>query len=607
MGFRRNSEQQQPELRPALADDEALSPTLGWKPSGHELMIMIVLSVISCMVSLDATIIVTSLSSIVEDLQGSTTLGIWVGTAYLLSTAVAMPFLSSLSDIFGRPIVLIFSVSMFTVGTIICATSHGFAQLLAGRSIQGTGGGGIVVVSLVIFTDIVPLRHRPKWYGTVQGAWALGTCIGPIAGGAIAEHTTWRWIFYIMLPFCAFGLVTIPFLLTMKPRVETMGVKLRRIDWAGSLIFMASATSFLIAISWGGTQFSWSSAATLAPLAAGAAGLAGTAVWERFGAREPFMRHELFRCASAVATYVCSAAQGLLLFGQLYYIPFYLMSVLAYTPLHTGLCMLPVMLTLVPSSVVTGALITRFNNYRWPIWAGWAVCTVGCGLATIWGVDTHAAVWAITLIILGFGHGATLNAQNFAAQAICGPGDEAHAAATYAFMRHLGTALGVGIGGTAFQNVMASQLRHVGAPVEIARQAESFLPQLLAMPAGQAKDDIVSGYVSGIRGVFRVYLAISGVAFFVSLLIRFFDMNKDLRTEHKLQENRISRIERAAVDVLLAVKEVPERDIASPHSRTSSRTHVDLATPPPAFLKTDSMTPRESLSTERPATVGDGC
>lgn len=452
-----------------------------------------------------------------------------------------MPFLAAISNIFGRPVLLISSVVMFTIGSIICATAPSIGALLGGRSVQGIGGGGIIVLSLVIFTDIVPLRQRPKWYGTVQGAWAIGNCVGPLLGGAIAQNTTWRWVFYIMFPFCGFGLISIPFLLTLKPRVETLGDKLARVDWVGSFIFMGSATSFLIAISWGGTMFSWSSVQTIAPLIIGLAGLLGTAAWERYMAKEPFLPQTLFYNRSAISAYICSAVQGLVLFGQLYYVPFYFMSVLAYSPIHTGLALLPVMVTLVPASIITGLLITRFNGYRWPIWAGWVVLTIGCGLTTMWGTHTHIGVWVITLIILGFGHGSILNAQNFASQAICVDGEEGAAAAMYGFMRHFGTALGVGIGGTTFQNVMALKLRWLGLSTEIAKNAEAFISQLVAMPAGPDKSQILASYVYGFKGVFRVYLGISGVAFFVSLLIRHYDMNKELRTDHQLQDNNIAK------------------------------------------------------------------
>lgn len=451
-----------------------------------------------------------------------------------------MSFLASFSEIFGRPITLVTSVTLFTIGTIVCAASQSIGQLLAGRAVQGIGGGGIVVISLVTFTDIVPLRHRPKWYGTVQGAWALGTCVGPILGGAVV-HATWRWIFYMMLPLCAFGLITIPLVLTIKPRVETLGTKLKRVDWIGSFIFMASATSFLMAISWGGTTFAWSSASTIVPLVVGAAGLVGATLWERYMAENPFMRQELFCSVSGIAIYICSATQGLLLFGQLYYIPFYFMSVLAYSPITTGVAMLPVTLVLAPSSVVAGIFVSRRNNYRWPIWSGWVVCTIGCGLIATWDQHTHVAVWVVSLVVCSLGHGAVLNAQNFAAQSICDAGDESSAAATYAFVRHFGTALGVGIGGTTFQNVMALKLKWLDLPSEIARNAEGFLPTLLAMPASEEKNNITKGYVYGLRGVFYVYLGISIVSLFVSLLVKHYDMNKELRTEHRLEENAISR------------------------------------------------------------------
>lgn len=114
-----------------------------------------------------------------------------------------MPIIASISNIFGRPLCLEFALSMFTVGTFFCCIANNITVMLVGRSIQGIGGGGIQVLSGVIITDIVPLRHRPKWYGMVLAAWALGTCAGPIIGGAIAQNTTWRWVFYLMyVPNC---------------------------------------------------------------------------------------------------------------------------------------------------------------------------------------------------------------------------------------------------------------------------------------------------------------------------------------------------------------------------------------------------------------------
>lgn len=345
-----------------------------------------------------------------------------------------------------------------------------------------------------------------------------------------------------MYPFCGFGFVAVPLLLTLKPKTETMGKKLARVDWLGGFLFISSSTSVLIAISWGGSQFAWDSVQTIAPLVVGLVGLAASWAWEQYGAKEPFLKHSLFSTASAVATYVCGAAQGLIIFGQLYYVPLYFMSILAKDPIHTGMALLPVAFTLIPGSIITGILVTRLNNFRWPIWLGWVLLTLGCGLTLLFDQHTSTVLWAATLVILGFGHGSILNAQNFASQAICSQGDEGPAAAMYAFMRQFGTALGVGIGGSAFQNVMSLKLSWESLPTDIASNAEAFIPFLLAMPDGPQKRPYVDAYVYGFHGVFLVYLCLSAAALVLSLIIRHHDMNREIKTDQTLHENRVSRL-----------------------------------------------------------------
>src|SRR5262249_10860851 len=144
--------------------------------------------------------------------------------------------------------------------------------------------------------------------------------------------------------------------------------------------------------------------------------------------------------------------------SHLYYLPLYFLAVRQASPVRTGLEILPITLTLIPGSVVVGAIVTRVNRYRWAIWSGWAVTTLACGLTILWDRNTSTAIWVITLIILGLGQGFILNAQNFAPQAICLPRDEASAASMYVFLRSFGGAIGVGIGGAVFQNVMKIKL-----------------------------------------------------------------------------------------------------------------------------------------------------
>ncbi|KAI0517802.1 major facilitator superfamily transporter [Xylaria bambusicola] len=522
-----------------IADEAQCSSEKEWRPSLHEKAIIYTLAITSFIVALDATIVITPLSAIIEDLKGTTTQAFWIGTSYLLANAVTMPVVCAISGVFGRPICLIFSLIAFSVGTVLCAVSKSIGVLLVGRSIQGIGGAGIHSLGLVIQTDIVPLRWRPKWYGVTLGAWALGLAIGPIIGGAVVHGTTWRWIFYLMFPFLGFGLIAVPYLLTLKPREATFTEKLARIDWVGSFIFTGSATSFLIAISWGGSQFEWNSVQTLAPLIIGLLGLLATLVYEKLWAKEPFLRHSLYHNTSSTVGYACGCIQGMVMYGFLYYGPFFFQSVKEFSPLNTGVTLLPATLTVTTAGIVCGRLVTRYNNYRWAICVGWFVASLGAGLFLIWPRNNSAAVWVVTYLIVGTGQGAILNAQNFATQAMCKKGDEAAAAAMYAFIRQFGMSLGVAIGGTAFQNVMALKLRWLGLPVEIAKQSESYISVLHAMPAGDYKNKVLDAYKYGFTGLFAFYLGISVVALVIStLFIENVDLTREIESDHQLDDRR---------------------------------------------------------------------
>ncbi|KAM7210705.1 hypothetical protein V8F06_013914, partial [Rhypophila decipiens] len=168
---------------------------------------------------------------------------------------------------------------------------------------------------------------------------------------------------------------------------------------------------------------------------------------------------------------------------------------------QTGLVLLPVTATLVPGSIATGAMVTRTKNYRYPIWIGWGLTALASGLTILWDVDTPASLWATTLVLLGFGHGSVLNAQNFATQAMCKPGEEGLAASMYGFLRQFGMALAVAIGTAAFQNTMSLKLGWEGLSPDIASQSEAFIVELLQLPEDSTlKIQALEVYVFGFHG-----------------------------------------------------------------------------------------------------------
>lgn len=250
--------------------------------------------------------------AIASDLRGNTTDTFWTGTAYLLTQSVLQPFLVSLSDVFGRRLFYLISLGFFTIGTLLCCLSQNFNHLLAGRTIQGVGGGGLLALGLVILTDIVPLRQRPIYLGVNQMSWALGSVSGPLIGGLFAQHTTWRWIFYINFPFCVIGFLTVPLVMRFHVKRASVKERLLYVDWMGAFLFVSSTCSFLIGVTWGGLEYPWSSWQTLVPIIVGFTGVAATIVWERYSAFRPFLRLELFNSYSALAAYTGAGLQGLL-------------------------------------------------------------------------------------------------------------------------------------------------------------------------------------------------------------------------------------------------------------------------------------------------------
>jgi hypothetical protein len=171
---------------------------------------------------------------------------------------------------------------------------------------------------------------------------------------------------------------------------------------------------------------------------------------------------------------------------------------------------------------------------------GWVLVTLAAGLITgLWDTQTTTAVWVVTLVILGIGHGLLLNALNCASQAVVSlPGDEGAAVAMYAFLRSFGMAVGVGVGGSIFQNLMRTALRASNLPTSIAADAEAFVAVLRKMPDTPERGALISAYHHGFRGLFGFFCGIAGLALLISVcLIRHYDMNKKLVTDHRLSDS----------------------------------------------------------------------
>ncbi|KAK5996431.1 MFS transporter L2 [Cladobotryum mycophilum] len=506
-----------------------------WKPGKGEYLVVLTLCLLSLIVALDATILVPALPIITKELNGSTTDAFWAGSSYLLTNALFQPIIVAFSDDFGRRPLLFLSVGLFTLGTIICCVAQDFPTLLAGRAIQGIGGSGCISLNNVILTDIVPMRQRPVYIALTGLSWAVGSVTGPLIGGAVAQHSTWRWVFYLNFPFCAIGLAIIPLSVKLSAKRPSVSTRLLRFDWIGMVAFTASASSFLIGITWGGSQFPWGSWHTVVPIIVGVAGLVAAGVWEVYGTERPFIRVSLLCTRSQIAAYFCAILQGIVLFCSLYSLPIFYEGVKGYTPTRAGVGIIPMNGSLLPFGIITGAIIRRTGHFRWAIWSGWAISILSYGLLIMWSPETRVYAWVLMLILVGLGQGLVLIALNICTQSLAPSVDVGYAAAMYTFMRGVGMCIGVSLSGTILQNTLKSHLEAQGLDPSLAHVIEGILGELRHSPMRKAFGIAIAQSFDNIS---EFLVGIAALAFFVSLLIKSSSVDREFNPEHVLETSR---------------------------------------------------------------------
>jgi MFS family permease len=389
----------------------------------------------------------------------------------------------------------------------------------------------------IVVTDLVPLRYRGQWAGIIAAMWSIGSVSGPLIGGAFAQ-VQWRWIFWINLPFIGIGGVMVPLFLRLNVIPQSIASKLKRVDWIGTVLFVASMTSFLIPLTWGGVMYSWSSWRTLVPLLVGAAGLVAFSLYEAYLAPEPLLRLSVFANRTVNIGYATTTLHGMLLWCLLYYQPLYFEAVKGYKPVVAGVALFPATFTVAPMAVATGLLVTKFSAYRWAIWVGWAVTTLGIGLLVLLDVDTKIQQWVFIDVVSGIGLGFLFPGLQFQVQAASANKDMAFAVAIFVFFRSFGQALGVAIGGVIFQNEMVRRLRHYPAyasqAADLAKDAAALVEIIKKTADGARKLELRTAYTDSLRTVYIVLCALAGVCFVASLCIKGYDLNVGLETEQGL-------------------------------------------------------------------------
>ncbi|PKX99683.1 MDR family MFS transporter [Aspergillus novofumigatus IBT 16806] len=401
--------------------------------------------------ALDTSVLATALPTIVDQLH-SGSLYIWTINAYFLAVAAVQPIAGQASDIFGRRYPMIISVVLFALGSGLCGGASTTEMLIAARIVQGLGGGGIFVMVDIIAADLVALRERQKLMSIIMGTFALGTFIGPVLGGAIVTKTTWRWVFYINLPVAGIALVLVALFLRVKwNREGTLKDRLARVDFSGNMILSAAIVAILIALTRGGTTYTWSSWHILVPLLVGALGLVLFGLHQEYIAREPTMPRRVYSNTTSLVAYILTFLHGIIMSWLSFFLPVYFQVMLRASPMRSGVDILAIVIPLMPAGIAGGLMVAITGR----------LIAVGVGLLTLLTDKSSTATWVIFQIITGIGGGLSLTSTLPAVQAPLPEKDVAIATTSWAFVRSFGAIWGAAIPAAVFNSKFDRQLSHI--------------------------------------------------------------------------------------------------------------------------------------------------
>lgn len=484
--------------------------------------------------------------TISHDLK-STTDSVWAINAYFVAQTAMQPLYGQMANIFGRRWLLIGAVALFALGSGICGGASSINMLIVGRTVQGIGGGGINVMIEIIVGDLVPLRERPKFMGVVMGVFALGNFIGPVIGGVIASRTTWRWVFWLNLPVAGIALMLLVLFLQVKyDKSTSVWAKLKRVDFVGNTLLVASIISILLPLTWAGTVRPWSSWRTIFPLIFGFAGLVAFLFYENSGwVAEQTMPLRLFSNRTSALAFVMTFFHGTVLFWVAYFMPVYFQAALQHSPEHSGIDLLASAIPLVPTGIISGVLISIIGKYRPSIIIGFVIMTLGTGLFIMLDDKSKTVVWVVFQIIFAAGSGFVFAGLVPAILSPLPETDLATAMATAGFIRGFGTMWGVAIPtaifNTRFNNLLykitdeavRSLLAHGGA-YQLATKA--FLESLNSMPSTKA--EVIGVYVLSLQLVWIVGVVFSAIGIPLSLFIKEIQMRTVKENEYGLTDEK---------------------------------------------------------------------
>ena len=428
--------------------------------------------------ALEGTAVVTAMPTVISSLGGLELYG-WVYSIYFLTATVTVPLWGRLSDLYGRRLFYLAGIALFVSGSVLCGLSQSMVQLISARALQGLGAGALLPLGMTIVGDIYTLERRARMQGWFSGVWGLSSIVGPLLGGLITDHLSWRWVFFLNIPF-GFLAGSIIALALVEPRQEHRS----RVDYLGALLLMVSLSLLLFGLDqWRSGQ---TSPGPSLVLVAGVILLA-LFLFQQRRAIDPILPLHLFRDRIFSAAALNGFFSGMALFGAISFLPLFVQGVLGTGATEAGWALTPLMLGWVVFSIIGGRLIL-IVGYRKTVIAGMVCLSTGFFLLSRVTVHVTSLHLAMVLVLMGVGMGLSMISMLIAVQNRFPRSYLGIATSATQFFRTIGASIGIAIMGTVMAGQMLSRL----ATLEAAEQTEQIAyiahhPDVMVNPLSRAQ------------------------------------------------------------------------------------------------------------------------